>query len=185
MYTTPCKESLNSKANSRRVNGAEAPPKVKSTFLQSIRVYDRTAEQDAAIPPRLPRMRDDDARGGYISPGDREFDSEFFDTNPSKDFRLLSANGGDRRRAALGPLAAGMRGVRLSRVSGFTGSECAVKIVFDWPADRCAELNSANTRRLHELWWGLDDTGSEISDSEGPALIQRDRWRFQSGRAAR
>lgn len=155
MYRENRKESTN------QYSAAEDP------FEDSIWVYDETEESEAYIPRRAPRMRDDGGfpDGWWDGPSDRIFDSEFFAENPTKCFRLVSATAGDRRRAGLGDLPPGERGLRISRLQGFGANTWPVHIVFDWPTARCSELNEANNERLHDLWWALEDVGYAICDS--------------------
>ena len=133
------------------------PDEEKCPFAACVRTYDRTAEDDAAIPPRPPRLRDDHVweYGNY----DVESDESHFAKHPSSEFRIVSACGSEIRHGGLLPLEEGYRAVRMSRFGAF-GS--ILKVVFPWPIRLTCYLNR------------LPDDGDELWSIWECALYGRD-----------
>ena len=117
------------------------------SFEKMTRKYCATPESDAAIPRRPPALRDDG--GAMWSGSDRPCDDDFFQSRPDCDFRIISASGGDCRRAGLLERPKGLRGVRISSRHGpglaeRDGYTLPIAIIFPWDASQTAadQLNS-------------------------------------------
>lgn len=136
-------------------------------FEARVRVWNRSEEDDAKIPPRPPRLRDDDpwSYGSY----DVTSDECFFRRHPSRQFRLISACASEIRHAGLFPLAEGMRAVRMSRRQVGPSQ----KVVFPWPNDGTQWLNSLSesSDALRREWeWALNL-------NEGRGVLPDGWWR--------
>ena len=92
------------------------------------------------------------------SGSDRPCDDDFFQSRPDCDFRIISASGGDCRRAGLLELPKGRRVVRISSrhgpgVAERDGYTLPISIIFAWCTSQGAAdcLNNAPDKQLRAI----------------------------------